>query len=127
MFSKKVINNFLNPDNAGGLHKASTSYKIIDEINGIIIKIYLKIDSVTGVITEAHFKTFGCPVSIACSNVACELIKNKTYQQAKKISNADIISMLDEVPMEKIYCATIAEQAIKKSIEKYEEELNKNK
>jgi len=119
MYNEKVIRNFVNPYNAGGLHKANAVGKVGSAERGDIVKFYFRINNETRIIEEARFKTFGCTASIACSNVACDMVKGKTIEEVLKISNGDIIKALGELPMDKIYCATTVEDAIKEAINNY--------
>lgn len=118
MYNQKILQHFLNPINAGGMKKAEAVGKVCAE-SGDIIKLYFRINSENLMIEEAQFKAFGNPATIACADVACELVKGKTLDEAKLVSNMDIINLLDEIPMEKIYCANIVEDAIRETINSY--------
>lgn len=119
MYNEKILRNFANPYNAGGLHKANAVGKVSNAERGDIVKFYFKIDDETQIIQEARFKTFGSTATIACSNFACDMVKGKTIDEALMITNGDIIKMLGELPMDKIYCATTVEDAIKETINNY--------
>lgn len=119
MYNQKVLQHFLNPANAGGIKKADAVGKVGSVDGSDIVKFYLIINPETLIIENAQFKAFGGPATIACADVACELLKDKTLDEAKQISNMDIINMLDEIPMEKIYCATTVEDAIRETISSY--------
>ena len=124
MYNSKVIKNFTKPTNAGGMKGSSAVGKFTSEDNCDVVKIYIKVDEDTGIITEASFKTFGSPATIACSNVACDLLHDLSIEDAKELSNADIIKELGELPMDKISSATSVENAIKNAIEAYEKKQN---
>lgn len=119
MYNEKIIKNFINPHNAGGLHGANGTAKNGSAEMGDIVKLYLKIDTETDVINEAKFKTFGCPVAIACSNVICDMVKGRTIEEAEQIESVDIINVLGGIPVEKTYCAIIAEETVKDAVKNY--------
>lgn len=119
MYNISVMEHFLCPKNAGTLRKADAVGKAISTEKGDIVKFYFKINKQTHIIEDAHFKTLGCPAAIACSDIACEIVKGKTIEEATKISNADIIHYLGNLPMEKITCATTVEAAMRDTIKKF--------
>ncbi len=122
-YNEKVMQNFLNPKNAGVLRGANATNKINnqDQSSMDIVKFYLKINDETEVIEDARFKTCGCTAAIAVSNVACDLLKEKTIEQALLIKDYDIISALGELPLDKIHCAITVTDAIKSAIDNYYE------
>lgn len=134
MYSKKIMDYFLNPEHAGGMRGADIVGKFESEDAVDIVKLYIKLDEENGTITQAQFKAFGSPATIACCEVACEMMIGKTIEEAEVISNADIISVLGELPMEKISSATSVENAVqnafngyKLAIEKANKKRNKKK
>lgn len=123
MYNEKVLRNFTNPTNAKGMKGANGLGKFVSDDECDVVKIYLKIDPQTDIIQEATFKSFGSPATIACSNVACDLLVDLDIQQAKNLSNAEIINALGELPMEKISSATSVENAIKDAVANYEKKF----
>ncbi len=118
MYSKTVIDRFQNPRNAGGMHGANAIGQVGNAACGDIMKMYLKIDD-KGLIENAKFKTFGCCAAIASTDVACDLVKGKTIDEALKVSNRDVLEILGEVPQHKIHCSVLAEESIRAAIEDY--------
>ena len=78
---------------------------------------YLKIDN--GIITDAKFKTFGCGAAIATSSIATEMIKGKPLTEAIKLTNKAVVEALDGLPLQKIHCSVLAEQAMKSAVSDY--------
>ena len=122
MYNEKVINEFTCPKNVGEIKDADGVGKVGNAKCGDIMKIFLKIDN--GIVTDAKFQTFGCAAAIATSSVATELIRGKTIDDALKITNKDVVKMLDELPAQKVHCSVLAEEAIKAAVENY---LGKNR
>ena len=118
MYSKTVIDRFQNPRNAGGMHGANAIGEVGNAACGDIMKIYLKITD-DGVIENARFKTFGCCAAIASTDMACDLIKGKTIEEALTVTNRQVLDLLGELPPHKIHCSILAEESIKAAIEDY--------
>ena len=120
-YSDKVIDHYSNPKNVGTLDKASknvgTGLVGAPEC-GDVMRLQIEVDDVTGVITDAKFKTFGCGSAIASSSLATEWLKGKTVDEAVKIDNMDLVEELNLPPV-KIHCSVLAEDAIKSAINDY--------
>ena len=113
-----VIDRFQNPRNAGGLRGANGVGKVGNAACGDIMKMYLKIND-NGIIEEARFKTFGCCAAIASTDVACDLIKGKTIDEALAVTNKQVFEVLGDLPQHKIHCSVLAEESIHAAIEDY--------
>lgn len=126
MYNKKVMSIFQNPKNAGGMKGANGIGKVGNAGCGDIMKIYLKIND-EKVIEDARFKTFGCCAAIASTDVACDLIKGKTIDEALKVTNKDVFEVLGDLPAQKIHCSVLAEEAIRAAVDNYYEKLDSDK
>ena len=125
-YTDKVIDHYENPRNVGTLDKTSVNVGtglVGAPECGDVMKLQIEIDSVTRVIKDAKFKTFGCGSAIASSSLATEWVKGKTIEEAMAIKNTDIVEELSLPPI-KIHCSVLAEDAIKAAISDY---LKKNK
>ncbi|MBR4696910.1 MAG: iron-sulfur cluster assembly scaffold protein, partial [Candidatus Methanomethylophilaceae archaeon] len=58
------------------------------------------------------FKTFGCGAAVASSSMATEMVKGKSVQEAMEITNKAVMEALDGLPVVKIHCSLLAEEAI---------------
>jgi nitrogen fixation NifU-like protein len=120
-YSEKVIDHYQNPKNVGTLDKSSknvgTGLVGAPEC-GDVMRLQIEVDSATGMITDAKFKTFGCGSAIASSSLATEWLKGKSVDEAIKIDNMDIVEELNLPPV-KIHCSVLAEDAIKATINDY--------
>ena len=85
---------------------------------GDVMKLQIKVDHDTGIITDARFKTYGCGSAIASSSLVTEWVKGKTIDQAATIRNTQIAEEL-ALPPVKIHCSILAEDAIKAAVEDY--------
>jgi Fe-S cluster assembly scaffold IscU len=120
-YSDKVIDHYTNPRNIGTLDKnektVGTGLVGAPEC-GDVMRLQIKVNSETGVIEDAKFKTFGCGSAIASSSLATEWLKGKSVDTAMEIDNMDIVEEL-ALPPVKIHCSVLAEDAIKSAINDY--------
>ncbi len=126
-YSKKVLDHFKNPRNFGKIDNPDGIATVGNPVCGDIMKIYIKVGKKNNkeYIKEIRFQTLGCGAAIATSSIATELVKGKSLDLARKISNKQIITGLDRLPPAKIHCSLLAARAIKKAIDNYEEKLKK--
>jgi nitrogen fixation NifU-like protein len=120
-YSQNVLDHYENPRNVGSFDKSDTNVgtgMVGAPACGDVMKLQIKVDDVTGTITDARFKTYGCGSAIASSSLVTEWVKGKTLDQAAAIRNTDIAQEL-ALPPVKIHCSILAEDAIKAAIEDY--------
>lgn len=84
------------------------------------MKLQIKVDKLTGLITDAKFKTYGCGSAIASSSLITEWVKGKTLDEAASIKNSEIAEEL-ALPPVKIHCSILAEDAIKAAVNDYKQ------
>ncbi len=79
------------------------------------------------IVKDARFKTFGCCAAIASTDVACDLVKGKTVEEALKVTNKQVYDILGEMPAHKIHCSVLAEEAIHAAVEDYYKKKEKKR
>jgi nitrogen fixation protein NifU and related proteins len=122
-YSKKVMDHFINPRNVGSIEDADGTGRVGNPKCGDVMELQLKIED--DIIVDAKFKTMGCGAAIATSSMLTELIKGKTLDEALKVSNKDVAQALDGLPAIKMHCSILAEKALRKAIEDYQEKTKK--
>jgi len=125
-YSAQVLDHFENPRNVGSLDKSDSAVGtglVGAPACGDILKLQIKVDPDTNVITDAKFKTYGCGSALASSSLVTEWVKGRTLDQAMAIKNTDIASELALPPI-KIHCSILAESAIQSAIEDYKKKNN---
>ena len=118
LYSEKVMDHFRNPRNVGQIDDADGVGEVGNAKCGDIMRMYLKVDE-NQVITDVKFNTFGCGSAIATSSMATELIKGKTVKEALELSNKAVVEALDGLPVHKLHCSVLAEQAVRAAVKDY--------
>ena len=120
-YSQAVIDHYEHPRNVGSFAKDEQGIgtgMVGAPACGDVMKLQIKVDTQTGIITDARFKTYGCGSAIASSSLVTEWVKGKTLDQAVAIKNSQIAEEL-ALPPVKIHCSILAEDAIKAAVEDF--------
>ena len=120
-YSDRVIDHYENPRNVGSFPKDEEDVgtgMVGAPACGDVMKLQIKVDHDTGIITDAKFKTYGCGSAIASSSLVTEWLKGKTLDEAGTIKNKEIAEEL-ALPPVKIHCSILAEDAIKAAVADY--------
>ena len=122
LYSEKVMDHFMHPRNVGIIENADGVGEVGNAKCGDIMKIYLKIEN--DIIVDVKFETFGCGSAIASSSMATEMIKGKSIQEAMALTNKAVAEALDGLPLHKMHCSVLAEEAIKQAPKDYFDKNN---
>lgn len=123
LYSEKVMDHFRNPRNLGSMENADGIGEVGNGKCGDIMKMYLKIED--DIVIDVKFETFGCGSAIASSSMATELIKGKPLKEVLKLTNKAVTEALDGLPVHKLHCSVLAEEAIRAAVKDYCEKNNR--
>ena len=115
-YSSKAIEYFLKKVNVGLIENPSVQLAYTGPC-GDSMEVYLKIES--DVIKCAKFQAIGCAGAFSAGSALMEMVKEKTLEEAEKITEEDIINFLGGIPKQKIHCACLAKRTLRKAIERY--------
>lgn len=122
-YSAQVVDHYENPRNVGSFAKDDDDVgtgMVGAPACGDVMKLQIKVNKLTGVITDAKFKTYGCGSAIASSSLVTEWVKGKTLDEAAELRNSQIAEEL-ALPPVKIHCSILAEDAIKAAVNDYKQ------
>ena len=122
LYSEKVMDHFTHPRNVSVIENADGVGEVGNAKCGDIMKIYLKIEN--EIIVDVKFETFGCGSAIASSSMATEMIMGKSIHEAMKLTNKAVAEALDGLPLHKMHCSVLAEEAIKGALKDYFDKNN---
>lgn len=117
MYSKEVMDHFMNPRNVGEMPDASGIGTEGNPVCGDAMKLFIKVEDEK--IVDAKFQTFGCGAAIAVSSIITEMVKGKTLEEAMNISKQQVAKALGGLPPQKMHCSNLGADALKKAIEDY--------
>jgi nitrogen fixation NifU-like protein len=117
MYSDKVMDHFKNPRNMGNIKEADGIGEVGNPICGDIMKLYIKVNN--NKISDIKFETLGCGAAIATSSMITLMAKDKTLEEAMKITRQNVADELGGLPPIKMHCSNLAADALRKAIEDY--------
>jgi nitrogen fixation NifU-like protein len=104
------------PENMGRMNDPDGSAFIKGQC-GDTMEMYLLISGER--IKEAVFFTDGCGSSIACGSTAARLARERTIREALRISPAEVLEVLGEIPEGDTHCAILAVMTLHKALADY--------
>lgn len=107
-----------NPRNVGQRAGADGFAHIGDPSCGDWMQLWIKVDS--GRIMDIKFPSSGCAGAIATSSMATVLALGKTVDEAKRISDDDVVVALGGVPGRNGNCSLSGIAALREAIRSYE-------
>jgi len=128
MYSKEVMDHFMNPRNVGEIKDASGVGEKGNPTCGDIMKMYIKVNQRSKgknqkeeYIEDIKFQTFGCGAAVATSSMITEMVKGKMLDEAERITNAQVAEALGGLPPIKMHCSNLAANALQDAIKDYKE------
>lgn len=116
-YSDRVIEVYRNKVNVGVMENPDVNLAYTGPC-GDTMKIYLKISD--DVVEEAKFQYLGCPGAASSGSAITRIVKGKKLEDAKRITEHDILRELGGLPESKLHCPKLAVTTLQKAITEYE-------
>jgi len=123
IYTEKTLEEAYNPKNVGALETPSGAARVTGPC-GDTLQMHIKVEE--NKIVDCKFITDGCGASMACGSVITELVKGKTIEEAFRIGNRDILSILGGLPEENIHCSVLAVDTLRAALEDYKSKSRNN-
>jgi len=115
-YSEKAVDYYLTKSNMGSIPEADQVTAMTGTC-GDTMKVFLKIDH--GRIEDAKIQVLGCPGAVSSAMAALDLIKGKTIEEARKLTEGDIFRTLESLPVQKHHCISLSVRTVQKALEDY--------
>lgn len=119
-YNETVMDHLTNPRNIGEMTEGKANgFALLGSPScDDQLKLWIKVRD--NKIVDIKFKCFGCPGAIATSSMLTVLAKGKTIEQAKKLTDNDVIIALGGIPEVKKHCSLMGVGALQHAIKDYE-------
>jgi NifU-like protein involved in Fe-S cluster formation len=116
---KRIQAALATPRNMGEMANADRIGTVGNADCGEMLRLWVKFKQENGrkVIDRATFQSFGCETAIAVANLATELIRGKTAEEALALKTGELAGELGPLPPMKIHCAQLVEGALRSALE----------
>lgn len=117
-YSDKAIELYVNKVNMGVLEKPD----IVETYTGPcgdVVRLYLALDE-KHFIKDAKFQCLGCPGVATAASAITNLLKGKTIEAAKEITEDNVFNELGGLPDPKVDCIELVMRTLRKAVASYE-------
>jgi len=125
-YSQIVKKHFFNPRNFIVNEPKKGEYDAEGEVGksvcGDVMRVWISVDSGTQKIKKFGWKTFGCASAIAATSILSEIVTEKggmKIDKAYKITPREITARLGGLPLRKIHCSVLGDEALRTAIDNY--------
>lgn len=126
VYSKALMDHFELPRQVGRLDETAggvgTGTAGTQETGGVL-RVQIQVED--GLVTDTRFKAYGPPALIASGSWLAETVSGGSLEQAASITHQPISAALALSPAQ-LYCALLAEEALRAAIRNYKEKQGVN-
>lgn len=116
IYKEYILDLYRNPKNKKTIANATHSAHKNNPTCGDEITVYLKVEE--GKISDVGFDGVGCAISQASASLFTEHVKNKSLDEARKMTDAEVLGLLGiDVGINREKCALLIFRAFQESIQ----------
>jgi nitrogen fixation NifU-like protein len=123
-YNSIVLDHFNHPRNMGEMDHPDGVGQATNPACGDTMRLFIRVER--NRIAEAKFLTFGCAAAIASSSMTTEMIQGKTVEEILMISKEMVSGALGGLPLTKIHCSVLAEDAIQAAVADYRKKVGRH-
>ena len=116
-YTETLLEHFRNPRNVGELAEADTDgFGLVgDPSCGDQMKLWIGVRF--GRIARIAFKSYGCPGAIATSSMLTHLALGRTLEDARRLTDDDVVEALGGIPEAKRHCSLLGVRALQAALD----------
>ena len=113
-YSETTLALIATADNGGIPDGANAFASIGREKRGTVqMQLFARINPETERFEEVGFRSHGCLAAIGCATVMAHLLQGKTFEEALAITDDDLLTVLDGLPVGRKYTLGYAREAVR--------------
>ena len=118
IYRENILDHYMHPQNFGRLEKFDFQFREFNPLCGDEETVQIKVEN--NIIKDIKFFGKGCAISMAASSMLFSEVKNKTLDDAEKITKENVFELLS-VPISpvRVKCACLPLEALRRVIKQY--------
>ncbi len=118
LYREHILDHYGNPRNEGRLADADISCEWDNPVCGDVVRIDLRLAD--GRVSDVRFEGQGCVISLASASMFTELIKGKTVEELRALTDEDIFEMLGiELGPSRSQCGLLPLRVLQEGLKDY--------
>ena len=111
LYNDFVQDHYRHPRNLGRLQDATVKKRTFRD--DAMLEFSLRLTPSHEVIEQAKFRAIGCAGTVAAGSAMTEWLAGRTIYDAQGVTNQTVLTVLQGLPEERLYCAEFAADAIR--------------
>ena len=116
-YAEPAINYYIEKKYMGHIENADQVSEKVGSC-GDIMKVYIKLNG-SEIIEDVRYEITGCAGAISAAMAAVDLVKGKTIDEALKLNDGDVFTVLENIPEKKHHCIQLAVKTMHQGLNEY--------
>jgi NifU-like protein involved in Fe-S cluster formation len=116
VYSDQLLDHFENPRNVGEVEFPDAAARLENPVCGDILELTAKVEGDR--IVDIRFRAKGCVPAMACASAITELVKEKTFAEARRITREDMLREVGGVPEASSHACALAIETLHRMLDK---------